>query len=51
METTGKLVSERVCRFETTSQGKILADPGKFAADGDFAKKPLKGFRLGSEAS
>jgi hypothetical protein len=51
MKMTGKLVSERVCRFETASPGKILADPGKFATCGDFSKKPLKDFRLGSEAS
>jgi hypothetical protein len=51
MKMTGKLVSERVCRFETVSPGEILAGPGKFAACGDFGKKPLKDFRLGSEAS
>ena len=42
MKMAGKLVSERVCRFETASQGKILADPRKFAAFGDFGEKPLK---------
>jgi hypothetical protein len=51
MKVTGKLVSERLCRFETASPGKILAYPRKFAACGDFSKKPLKDFCLGSEAS
>jgi hypothetical protein len=51
MKMTGKLVSERVCRLETASPGKILADPGQFAARSDFIKKPSKDFRLGSEAS
>jgi hypothetical protein len=31
MKVTGKLVSERVCRFETAAVGKILANPRKFA--------------------
>jgi hypothetical protein len=51
MKMTGKLVSERVCRFEAASPGKILAGPRKFAAYGDFSKEPLKDLRLGSEAS
>jgi hypothetical protein len=50
MKMTGKLVSERVCRFETASPGRILADPRKFATRGDFSKKPFKDLRLGSEA-
>jgi hypothetical protein len=50
MKMTGKLVSERVCRFETASPGKILAGPWKFATRGDFTKKPFKDLRLGSEA-
>jgi len=51
MKMAGKFVSERICRFEATSQGKILAGPGKFATCSDFGKKPLKDFRLGSKAS
>jgi hypothetical protein len=51
MKVGGKLVSERVCRFEATSEGKILADPREFATCGDFGKKPLKDLRLGAETS
>jgi hypothetical protein len=51
MKMVGELVSERVCRFEATSQGKVLADPRKFVTCGDFGKKPLKDSSLGSEAS
>jgi hypothetical protein len=51
MKVAGKLISERVCRLETTPQGKILADLRKFATCGDLGKKPLKKSRLGSEAS
>jgi hypothetical protein len=51
MKMNGKLVSERVCRFEATSPGKILTDPGKFVPSGDFGKKPPKDSCLSSEAS
>jgi hypothetical protein len=51
MKTAGKLVAERVCRPETAPPGKILAEPGKFAACRDLGKKPLKDFCLGSQAS
>ncbi len=47
----GKLVSERVCRFENTSQGGILAAPRKLATCGDFGEKPLKQFHLSADAS
>jgi hypothetical protein len=42
MKMAGKLVSERVCRFENTSQGRILAAPRKGATCGDFGEKPLE---------
>ena len=51
MKIAGKLVSERVRRFETAPPGEILADPRKFATRGYFSKKQLKDFRLGAEAS
>jgi len=51
MKMPGKLVAERVCCLETASPGKILADPGEFAACGDFTEKPPKDFHLGAEAS
>jgi hypothetical protein len=50
MKMAGKLVPEGVGGFETTSPGRILADPGKFATRGDFGKKPLQRACLGSKA-
>jgi len=51
MKMAGKLVAERVCRFETMSPGKLLTNPRKFTTCGDFGKKPLKDSCLGTEAS
>jgi hypothetical protein len=51
MKMAGKLVSERVCCFETASLGRILADPRKFATCGDVGEKPLEYFHLSADAS